>query len=113
MATTTNIQDVLDYLNGLDVASLQEGAEAADVLTLLNTAKRFVRKLESPFQRVHDFTTLATQLTYCLLILEDLGLWAAWRAAGGGEASLTELWERCAVPCDIALLREYMKSIFP
>lgn len=102
----TNIQDVLAYLSTIDVDRLKsEAAEAGDVLTLLNAARKFVRRLESPFQRVHDVTTHATQISYCLLILEDLGVWEAWRGAGGGEASLTELWGRCKTPCDVALLR--------
>lgn len=103
---TTNIQDVLAYISNLDVDSLKKDADAAEVLTLLNAARRFVKKIESPFQRVHDVTSLSTQMSFCLLILEDLGVWESWLKAGGREASLREVWERCPTPCDIALLRE-------
>lgn len=113
----TNIQEVLGYLNSIDVDSLKKNAEASDVLTLLNASRKLVRRLESPFQRIHEVSTYATQITYCLLILEDLGVWESWRRAGGGEASLTEVWERCTVACDVALLREcdiaYLERVDP
>lgn len=111
--STNNIQDVLASLGSIDVDALKKDAEASDVLTLLYAARKLVRAFESPFQQVHHVTTHATQISHCLLILDDLGVWESWRmaAARGGrwqeeEASLTELWERCVTPCDIALLRE-------
>lgn len=130
MAANNNIQDVLAYFGSIDVDALKKDAGASDVLTLLYAARKLVRELESPFQHVHHVTTHATQISHCLLILDDLGVWESWRTAaaasegaggGGGrgdqqqeeedkkkrEASLTELWERCVTPCDIALLREF------
>lgn len=148
MALTNNnkIQEVLAYLRSIDVNALKQqhqeqdtGATGAgDVLTLLAEARTLVRRLESPFQYVHGVTTHATQLAHAMVVLDDLGVWTAWRrhapqevvqVVGGGAArggrreegkeeeegasSLTELWERCVVttPCDIALLRESFLSL--
>lgn len=98
----TDIETVITFLNNVDAEELRKHATTGDTLRALTAARKFLRKLQSPFQRVEQH--LCNQDSACgISILSDIGLWEAWRAAGGKEATLDELWELCK-HCDITLL---------
>lgn len=75
-------------------------------LDVIESAKSVIARLESPFERVfYGVYPGVTVLTICR-IFRDLGIWKAWREAGGKDASLEEL-RALGKPSDINLLREY------
>ena len=104
MTMATNVESVVSILDKIDAQSL--GHDAAALLQLTTAAKKLVARLESPFMQILETSVVPVQLTSALQVISDMGLWEAWRRAGGKEATLFELKEMCSVPCDTVFLRE-------
>lgn len=100
----SNMEDIISSLDKIDLESLSD--EAAVGPQLIAAARRMIARLEPPFTQVWNTAVVPVHVTVAYKILSDIGLWEAWRAADGKEATLMELWEMCKVPCDSVLLRE-------
>jgi fumagillin biosynthesis methyltransferase len=94
-----NIVSALDSLSADDI----DDAERQQITEAL---RRSLDRLQSPFERAWEMTIAQPYLFAACQIGIDLGLWQAWRAAGGGEKTLDELLKMCQQKCDANLLRK-------
>lgn len=100
-----HVEAIISSLDGMSTDSL--GGDDGAAVRLVEAARRMIARVEPPFMQVWGTSIVPMHVDVALRIVSDLGLWEAWREAGGREASLTELWNMCRVPCDIVLLRRW------
>lgn len=100
------IDEAISTLDQIDAQSLRDNPYAG--AQLIEAARRMISRLESPFMQIVHTSLLPASVHVALMIVSDLGLWEAWREAGGKESTLTELWDLCKVSCDMALFRRLL-----
>jgi hypothetical protein len=96
-------QSIQGIMNALD--SIPSGLDGKERTQVTEALRRTLARLQTPLERswemmlVHPLVYAACQTGI------DLGLWEAWRSAGGGQRSLAELIKMCSKDCDPNLLR--------
>lgn len=97
-----------DHIVGtLDNVSLDDlGTHPGDRIAVIEAAKRMLARLETPFEQVWQLSLVGATVASAIRVIRNVGLFEAWREAGGKEASLEELWVLSKTHCDIVLLRE-------
>lgn len=101
--TSPNVDHAVSILDQIDAQCLGDNPYAG--AQLIEAARRMISRIEPPFMQIIHTSLTPFSVHAALKIVSDLGLWEAWRQAGGKEATITELWNLCKVTCDIVLLR--------
>ncbi len=104
-------KEVVSNLDDIDLGNLDNDDAARS--EIIAAARRLLSRLETPFEQVWRLSWVNINTFVVCQILVDLGLWEAWAAAGGCEASLEDLFGLCRTPCDMMLLRKWQAPPFP
>ncbi|KAJ7747465.1 S-adenosyl-L-methionine-dependent methyltransferase [Mycena olivaceomarginata] len=102
-------QSIQGIMNALD--SIPSGLDGKERTQVTEALRRTLARLQTPLERswemmlVHPLVYAACQTGI------DLGLWEAWRSAGGGQRSLAELIKMCSKDCDPNLLRRLLRLL--
>ncbi|CAI6088051.1 unnamed protein product [Clonostachys chloroleuca] len=81
-------QKIIDILEGVNHASF---ANEVERLRVRAAARKLLAKVESPYERAWGFCFEHPVVFAALQTSIDLGLWAAWNAAGGGDKTIDDL----------------------
>ncbi|ROW15289.1 hypothetical protein VPNG_02994 [Cytospora leucostoma] len=82
----TSVQDLIASLDGLP-----SGLSDTERVQLTDALRRNLQRLQTPFERAWEETLAAPHIYASIKTLLDLGIWEAWRSAGGGEKTIDEL----------------------
>ncbi|KUI55027.1 Demethylsterigmatocystin 6-O-methyltransferase [Cytospora mali] len=102
----TSVKDLIASLDGLP-ADISE----AERMELTDALRRNLHRLQTPFERAWEMTLAAPHLYAAIKTTLDLGLWEAWRSAGGEEKSLDDLVKMCNKECNPNLLRRLVRIL--
>ncbi|CAH0045057.1 unnamed protein product [Clonostachys solani] len=81
-------QKIIDILEGVNHASF---ANEVERLRVRAAARKLLAKVESPYERAWGFCFEHPVVFAALQTSIDLGLWAAWNAAGSGDKTIDDL----------------------
>ncbi|KAK7224886.1 hypothetical protein V2G26_012889 [Clonostachys chloroleuca] len=81
-------QKIIDILEDVNHASF---ANEVERLRVRAAARKLLAKVESPYERAWGFCFEHPVVFAALQTSIDLGLWAAWNAAGGGDKTIDDL----------------------
>ncbi|VUC31478.1 unnamed protein product [Clonostachys rosea] len=81
-------QKIIDILEGVNHASFSNEVER---LRVRAAARKLLAQVESPYERAWGFCFEHPVVFAALQTSIDLGLWAAWNAAGGGDKTIDDL----------------------
>ncbi|KAK2600778.1 hypothetical protein N8I77_010286 [Diaporthe amygdali] len=108
MANNSDVVDqIVATLDGVNLDQVDSDPGAR--MRVIDAARRMLARVETPFERMWHVAQVNITLTAACRILVDIGLFEAWREAGGKDALLMELWELCRIHCDMALLRRLLR----
>lgn len=112
--TAIDVEGIISSLDAVSADSIGGGGDdvSGANVRLVEAARKMIARLEPPFMQVWGTSIVSSHVSVALKIVADIGLWEAWRDAGGKEATLTELWDMCKVTCDIVLVRTSHHSDF-
>ncbi|KAJ7276186.1 putative O-methyltransferase [Mycena haematopus] len=101
-----SIPNIIDALN-----DISPGLDDRERIQVTQTLRRALDRLQTPFERAWDMIIIQPMVYAACQTGVDLGLWEAWRSAGGGQKSLAELVKMCNKDCDPNLLRRLMRLL--
>ncbi|KAF7352951.1 Demethylsterigmatocystin 6-O-methyltransferase [Mycena venus] len=96
-------------INVLD--SISPDLNVQEHTQVIEALRRTLNRLQTPFERAWEMIIPQPLVFAACQTTIDLGLWEAWRSAGGGQKSLDELAELCNKNCNPNLLRRLMRLL--
>lgn len=82
----TSVKDLIASLDGIP-----SNINDAERMELTDVLRRNLHRLQTPFERAWEMTLAHPHVYAAIKTMLDLGIWEAWRLAGGGEKSTDEL----------------------
>ncbi|KAF8211438.1 putative O-methyltransferase [Mycena galopus ATCC 62051] len=101
-----SVQEIVDALN-----SISPVLTAAEHTQITEALRHTLDRLQTPLERTWEMFMYQPLVYAACQTGTDIGLWEAWRSAGGGQKSLVELVELCKKNCDPNLLRRLMRFL--
>lgn len=108
---------LIAILNGIDQTAAGIRDDDVARVQLRDAAARCLARLQTPFERACELAFANPTVFASLQVGMDLGLWQAWRAAGGGDKTLDDIASMCEASGkgrgrpDINLLRRLMRLL--
>ncbi|KAF9891585.1 hypothetical protein FE257_003596 [Aspergillus nanangensis] len=102
-------QDIIGRLDAIQPEAF--GGNEVTRLQVRAAARRLLARLETPYERAWGFCFEHPVVFAALQTCIDVGLWASWTAAGGGEKSIEDLVQLTTPTIETNLLRRFFRLL--